>query len=51
MLTQVFFNDLVADEGFRVGAPHDAGVAYAFFGLEELTVVVDHEFFAVCAYE
>ena len=51
MLTQVSFYDLIADEGLRVGASHDAGIADAFFGLEELTVIVYHELFAVGADE
>lgn len=51
MLTQVFFDGLVADEGLGVGSAHDTGIAYAFFGLKEFSVVVYYEFFAVCAYE
>lgn len=51
MLTQVFFDDLVADEGLGVGSAHDAGIAYAFFGLEQFSIVVYYKFFAVCTYE
>ena len=51
ILTQVLLDALVLDEYFWVGASHDAGIAYAFLGLEEFSVVVDDELLAVGADE
>ena len=50
-MTQVFLDIGVADEDFWVGASHDAGIAYAFLGLEEFSIIIDGEFLAVGADE